>query len=86
MCCPQPPAPSSNLHVTHNHVAVGASKDGAAGFAKGLAAGVVGAVVLPVAGVCVGTVQVVRGIANQPEAIMNASKGKVWDQVIPWET
>ena len=60
---------------------VGASKGGAAGFAKGLAAGVVGAVVLPVAGVCVGTVQIVRGVVNQPEAIVQSSKGRVWDEV-----
>ena len=67
--------------MTASPAPVGASKDGAKGFAKGLAAGVVGAVVLPVAGICVGTVQVCRGIANQPEAIMQASKGKVWDEV-----
>ncbi|GAX76162.1 hypothetical protein CEUSTIGMA_g3606.t1 [Chlamydomonas eustigma] len=60
--------------------AVGASKDGVKGFAKGLAAGVVGAVVLPVAGVGVGLVQIGRGICNQPEAINQASKGKVWDE------
>ena len=35
---------------------------------------------LPVAGVCVGTVQMARGIANQPEAIVQQSKGKVWDE------
>ena len=59
---------------------VGAVKEGVPGFAKGLAAGVVGAVVMPVAGVCVGTVQIGRGIANQPEAIIQQSKGKVWDE------
>ena len=36
---------------------------------------------LPVAGVCVGTVQIVRGVVNQPEAIVQSSKGRVWDEV-----
>jgi hypothetical protein len=39
----------------------------------------VGAVVLPVTGVAVGTAQVVRGAVNTPEAIKQASAGKHWD-------
>jgi hypothetical protein len=46
-----------------------------------LVAGVMGAVVLPVAGLTVGTVQMVRGVANTPEAVAEARKGRVWDQV-----
>mmetsp|Transcript_11892 Transcript_11892/g.25534 ORF Transcript_11892/g.25534 Transcript_11892/m.25534 type:complete len:570 (-) Transcript_11892:2455-4164(-) len=60
--------------------AIGAQKEGVLGFAKGVATGVVGAVVLPVTGVAIGTVQVVRGVVNQPEAIVQAQKGKIWDE------
>ncbi|GLI63100.1 hypothetical protein VaNZ11_006004, partial [Volvox africanus] len=59
---------------------VGAQREGVTGFAKGLAQGVVGAVVLPVTGVGVGTVQMVRGVINTPEAVMQASCGKLWDE------
>ncbi len=44
-------------------------------------AGVVGAVVLPVTGAATGVAQVVRGIANQPEAAKALTEGKIWDQV-----
>jgi hypothetical protein len=43
--------------------------------------GVVGAVMLPIAGVGVGCAQIVRGGVSQVEAIGESSKGKVWDQV-----
>lgn len=46
-------------------------------------AGVVGAVALPVVGVGVGVTQIVRGVANTPEAIREQQKGKTWDQVRP---
>ncbi len=46
-----------------------------------LCSGIVGAVVLPVTGVSVGAVQVVRGIINTPEAISQATQGKLWDEV-----
>jgi hypothetical protein len=46
-----------------------------------LVAGVVGAVVLPVTGVGVGVAQMVRGVANQPEAWVQSTQGKVWDEV-----
>ncbi|GLC44692.1 hypothetical protein PLESTB_000973900 [Pleodorina starrii] len=59
---------------------VGAQREGVAGFAKGLAQGVVGAVVLPVTGVGVGTVQIVRGVINTPEAVVQSSYGKLWDE------
>jgi hypothetical protein len=60
--------------------AIGAAQDGFVGFAKGAAAGLAGAVVLPVTGVAVGAAQVVRGIAAQPGAMKEAAKGKHWDQ------
>ncbi len=43
--------------------------------------GVAGAVIMPVTGIVVGTVQIGRGVANQPDAIVQSSKGKVWDEV-----
>jgi curved DNA-binding protein CbpA len=60
--------------------AMGASQEGFKGFAKGAAAGIAGVVLLPATGVAVGAVQVVRGIANTPEAIKENSKGKHWDK------
>lgn len=59
---------------------VGASKEGVVGFAKGVVTGVATAVVLPVTGVGVGLVQLGRGVVNTPAAIMESSKGKVWDE------
>lgn len=59
---------------------VGASREGVVGFAKGVVTGVATAVVLPVAGIGVGLVQLGRGVANTPTAIMESSKGKVWDE------
>ncbi|WIA18209.1 hypothetical protein OEZ85_009681 [Tetradesmus obliquus] len=59
---------------------VGAATDGLPGFAKGVAAGVAGAVLLPVTGVTVGVVQVARGVANQPTALLESLRGKAWDE------
>ena len=59
---------------------IGAKEGGARGFVKGLGAGIVAAVALPVAGVCVGAVQLGRGIANTPSAIKQSMKGKHWDE------
>lgn len=59
---------------------IGAQQDGLMGFAKGAGAGLMGAVVLPVAGLVVGTTQLVRGLANTPEAISAARAGKAWDE------
>ena len=43
--------------------------------------GVLGAAVLPVVGVGVGLTQMVRGVANTPEAIRETQRGKHWDTV-----
>jgi hypothetical protein len=59
--------------------AVGAHQEGLKGFAKGAVAGVAGAVLLPVTGVAVGATQVVRGIANTPEAVREEARGRRWD-------
>lgn len=53
--CPTPPAGAIGLVAAP---AIGASQEGFKGFAKGAAAGVAGAVLLPVTGVVVGAVQV----------------------------
>lgn len=58
---------------------VGAAQGGVAGGFKGAGAGLIGAVVLPVAGVATGVAQVVRGVANTPEAIRSRSQGATWD-------
>ena len=46
----------------------------------GAYAGVLGAVVLPVAGTGIGLAQVARGAWNTPEAIYETSRGRFWDQ------
>jgi DnaJ domain len=46
----------------------------------GVATGVVSAVALPVAGVCVGAYQVSRGVVNSAEAVRNTHQGMLWDQ------
>lgn len=48
---------------------------------QGLGAGIAGAVILPVAGVTVGVTQMVRGIANTPEAVKERYwHKKVWNE------
>eukprot|EP00039_Didymoeca_costata_P028442 m.21076 g.21076 ORF g.21076 m.21076 type:complete len:532 (-) comp7024_c1_seq1:209-1804(-) len=61
---------------------IGAKEQGAVGFVKGLGAGVVGAVTLPIAGAGVAAVQLTRGIANTPESFQQRKKGKFWDQKV----
>jgi len=58
----------------------GAQNDGIRGFFSGLATGVASAVALPMTGICVGAVQVGRGVVNSAEAIRSAKQGKSWDQ------
>ncbi|KAK9826317.1 hypothetical protein WJX74_008417 [Apatococcus lobatus] len=58
---------------------LGAHQEGFVGFAKGTAAGAAGVVLLPVTGLVIGSIQIGRGIINQPEAIREARKGKFWD-------
>lgn len=57
---------------------LGAREGGATGAAKGLATGLAGAVVLPVAGACVGAYQIGRGLYNTPEAMRAELSGKRW--------
>lgn len=58
---------------------VGGCKEGAKGALCGLCAGLVGAVVLPVTGAVIGSTQIIRGIINTPEAIIESGKGKIWN-------
>lgn len=58
---------------------LGAQQNGWAGFCQGLAQGMVGAIALPVAGAAVATWQIGRGLLNTPEALIERSNGKDWD-------
>jgi len=58
----------------------GANQDGVRGFFSGLATGVASAVALPVTGLCVGAVQVGRGVMNTAESISSSKKGMTWDE------
>ncbi|OEH75229.1 putative DnaJ domain-containing protein [Cyclospora cayetanensis] len=53
---------------------------GVGGFFKGIGAGVVAAVALPITGICIAGYQVTRGLINTPEAIHEKSQGKKWDK------
>lgn len=53
-------------------------------YVQNCVAGVVGAAVMPVVGVTVGMVQIVRGVANTGEAIRQRANNKIWDEVRPW--
>lgn len=55
-------------------------QEGVGGFIKGLGAGVVMAVALPVTGVGIGIAQAARGVINTPEAVMERRAGKKWDK------
>lgn len=58
---------------------IGAKTDGVKGFCGGLVQGVLGAGCAVVGGAVAGTTQVVRGIANTPDAIAGTTSGKKWD-------
>lgn len=58
---------------------VGAQEDGVGGFFLGLGKGVVGGVALTAGGVVAGTTQIVRGVANTPEAMAQSHNMK-WDR------
>lgn len=64
---PTPPLPS------HTHT------QGVKGFCMGLGVGTVGLVAIPLSGVTVGATQIVRGLWNTPECIVQASRGRKWD-------
>ncbi|EOD31343.1 hypothetical protein EMIHUDRAFT_447131, partial [Emiliania huxleyi CCMP1516] len=56
----------------------GAKKSGVRGFLGGAVGGLAAAAALPVAGALTGATQVVRGAAQTPKAIYEASQGKTW--------
>ncbi|EDO07945.1 DnaJ-containing family protein X-domain [Babesia bovis T2Bo] len=59
---------------------VGGHQHGVGGFFKGMAAGLLGAVALPVAGIGVAGYQITRGIINTPNAICQRYNGKKWNK------
>ncbi|GIX61684.1 DnaJ protein, putative [Babesia caballi] len=59
---------------------VGGHQNGMTGFVKGMGAGVLGAVALPVTGVGVAGYQIGRGVVSTPNAIYQRSNGKKWDK------
>ncbi|KAL8426252.1 hypothetical protein Efla_004213 [Eimeria flavescens] len=85
---------SSGLKSVGKGVAVGAASlfvvpvaaaamlllQGVGGFFKGIGAGVLAAVALPLTGICIAGYQVTRGLINTPEAIHEKSQGKKWDK------
>ena len=59
---------------------VGAKDNGLQGFVAGLGTGLVGAIALPVTGAAIASFQVVRGVINTGEAIVEGAAGKDWDE------
>ncbi len=57
----------------------GAKDDGLAGLIKGVGLGLCGSILLPISGTIMGSVQILRGIYNTPEAIYSKIDGKIWD-------
>jgi len=57
----------------------GAKEEGAAGFAKGLGIGILGAVVLPATGAVMGVKEIFQGAANTPEAVRAHAEDREWD-------
>jgi len=55
-----------------------AKDEGPVGFFKGLGTGILGAIILPIAGTLTGSMQVIRGLINTPYAIKAKSNGKIW--------
>ena len=56
-----------------------AKEEGISGFIKGIGIGLLGGIFLPVAGMFTGSVQILKGILNTPEAITSNMDGKIWD-------
>jgi len=55
---------------------IGAKESGAKGFVSGMAKGLASAVALPVGGTVAGVVQMARGVAQTPHAMISSAKGK----------
>uniref|UniRef100_A0A7S0FAW9 J domain-containing protein n=2 Tax=Pyrodinium bahamense TaxID=73915 RepID=A0A7S0FAW9_9DINO len=66
---------------------IGAKTGGARGFIKGVGAGTLTCVASAVTGTVVGTGQIVRGVVNTPNAIVQKARGQVWNtEERKWET
>ncbi|GBE59272.1 dnaJ domain containing protein, putative [Babesia ovata] len=59
---------------------VGGHQNGFGGFVKGIGAGMLGAVTLPVTGIGIAGYQIGRGIYNTPNAICQRVNGKKWNK------
>lgn len=59
---------------------VGATKDGLGGFFKGIGAGILSAITLPVTSIGVAGYQITRGVMNTPTAICEWSNGRKWNK------
>jgi len=57
---------------------LGAKHDGAKGFVKGIGAGVATCAASTVTGTVIGTGQIVRGVVNTPNAVVQKARGQVW--------
>lgn len=58
---------------------VGAREEGISGFLTGIAKGACGFCAFGIGGVVAGAAQIVRGVANTPEAVKQVQAGKRWD-------
>lgn len=58
---------------------IGLREEGATGFVKGIGAGILGAVALPVIGVATACKSLAEGVANTPAAVSASAEGKEWD-------
>mmetsp|Transcript_22588 Transcript_22588/g.52626 ORF Transcript_22588/g.52626 Transcript_22588/m.52626 type:complete len:856 (-) Transcript_22588:21-2588(-) len=58
---------------------LGAKSEGAKGFVKGMGTGMVTCLASTVAGTVIGSSQIVRGVLNTPNAIVQKSRGQVWN-------
>lgn len=65
---------------------IGAKQGGAKGFVKGVGAGMLACTASTLTGTGIGTVQVIRGVMNTPRAIVQKSRGQVWNaETRTWE-
>merc|ERR1719410_3146816 len=66
---------------------IGARHGGARGFVKGVGTGTATCVASTIAGTVIGTGQIVRGVVNTPNAVVQKARGQVWNtEERKWET
>ena len=57
----------------------GAHNEGFPGFLKGVSLGLAGSIILPISGTVTGSIQIIKGLINTPEAIKSNINGKIWN-------